>query len=133
MESTQTAVGRGDSGPALELVERALETEGRLGPYPSTLPGLARIRESVATRSGALLEGAKWWETAAAQARGAGLFGVEVTYLAGTVFLMSSSRPSAQMRELLAQGEAMDRDQSTAYARTHIDDTWPRSTAPSDG
>ncbi len=34
------------------------------------------------------------------------------------------------MRELLAQGEAMDRDQSTAYARTHIDDTWPRSTAP---
>jgi len=100
LESARRAQGGGDSGLALELLDRALETEQRLGPGPDPL-GLgieayvSGERGLVAVGTGRLAEAAEWSLDTAERARAAGLDGRAAIFLGRSAYYLAWVDPKA--------------------------------------
>ena len=86
MDRASRVLAIGDYGLALELIDRARETEQRLGPAPDPL-GLgvevsgSILRAAVAMASGSLAEAAEWNLDVAERCRDVGLDGMEASFL----------------------------------------------------
>jgi predicted ATPase/class 3 adenylate cyclase len=100
IDSASRAMASGDYGLALELVERARETEQRLGPAsdPSGLGVEANgsiLRAVVAMASGSLAEAAEWHLDVAERCRDVGLDGLQASFLGMSAYDLAWVDPEA--------------------------------------
>jgi len=105
-ESAYRAFASGDYGLALELIDRAQETEQRLDPGPGPGPGpdplgddlevyASLLRAVVAMASGSLAEAAEWYLDVAERHRVAGIDGLEASCLGSSAYCLAWVEPEA--------------------------------------